>query len=258
MNTNESNIPSGEVPEETPEQKQMSEQLQAMAKSVEESSPENPYSTQEGGREMQRKKLEDSGEWEANGKVSFERFDGDIKKGLEFLFGEDMLQATPEQIADELILQANNERANVPSQVRMLAMYLGVDNLFSPIWDRGQGLFGNEKEKIVQALQKSVETQKRASAFKSESAKTVSVPASEKIDKKPELSEVDIENADNFINTFVANNEGLTPEAKEMLTDKAKSQRGAWSVKGFVQEVKQEGKRVTIKTKSGESFLQLK
>ena len=67
----------------------------------------------------------------------------------------------------------------------------------------------------------------------------------------------ELENAGIFIDNFVSNNKSLTSEAKELLVNKAKSKRGPWSVKDFVKSVTQNGRKITIAIKSGETYLYL-
>lgn len=76
--------------------------------------------------------------------------------------------------------------------------------------------------------------------------------------KKPELSPEDIKNAEVFINAFILHNDSLTPQAKELVINEARSERGPWSLKDFVESISLSGNKVTIKTKSGEAYLYVK
>ncbi|MBI5153519.1 MAG: hypothetical protein HZA36_03625, partial [Parcubacteria group bacterium] len=76
--------------------------------------------------------------------------------------------------------------------------------------------------------------------------------------EKPKPSEKESENAENFLTTFVINNENLTPQAKTLITNQARSDRGPWGAQNFVTEVTQQDNKITIKTKSGESYLYIK
>jgi len=76
---------------------------------------------------------------------------------------------------------------------------------------------------------------------------------------KPEMSEEDIRNAEDFINAFVLENDDLTAEAKEFITNSARKEQGPWSVKNFVRKVTQTGNKITIRNnQNGEWFLYVK
>jgi len=76
---------------------------------------------------------------------------------------------------------------------------------------------------------------------------------------KLESPEAERKNAEDFIDQFILKNDGLTPAAKELAVNKARADRGPWSVKDFVESVTQDGRTITINNnQGGASFLYLK
>jgi len=73
-------------------------------------------------------------------------------------------------------------------------------------------------------------------------------------------SKEELVRAEDFITRFVLHNDGLTPDAKEMLVNKARSERGPWVAEGeeHIQDVTQNGRKITVKHKSGEAFYNIK
>jgi hypothetical protein len=66
--------------------------------------------------------------------------------------------------------------------------------------------------------------------------------------RPPTPNEAQLQSAELFIDKFVLHNENLTPKAKELLVNKARSQMGLWSSakEGDAYRVTQEGNKITI------------
>jgi len=69
------------------------------------------------------------------------------------------------------------------------------------------------------------------------------------------LSMSDQENGKLFLREYVLNNDGLSPEAKDLLRDKVNTERGPWIVgDDFVNCVSQKGNKITVEARASASF----